>query len=982
MQRKIAEELKLDSETMALFDKQDEEDDFNSVDHGSRDVIRGVSQVIAQTLVNRKFMMLFLNGSDDEVDVNRFGISPQSWTEHHAVVWTFKRRSLTINIGRYDEIRTNLRHTNVFLDCSGSDLISSEFRALVREEAASIVFRHPLMRGINLTTGTDLTTMVMKCCMYELFLQHSFHNVTGFDWVAHAPNYWTCDGIIKGDGTRKIGDLLHQDIHWVGGASWLGTMFERLMGDPEVPFFVVKDDISLFKKRSYRWISITSKNIKLHEHMKAILKSATSLFVALEKWDNPQILPDGLFKHCRNLGVLVMSHCAFSFISPPFVQCHGLRFLGLDHCTNDNTREGENSTNWSCLQSLWLLDLRYTEWGNILSAEKLDILINLRELNIEGFLCWQLTNRLWGRLPYLQKVRIIKPSRKEETSSIDCHNLFMDKKLDVEILDLSGNRDMENLPVSLSMAKSLQMLVLDGCDGLENVVVPDELRSSLRSFSFDGYGPANHWASSFKLHLGTSSERKQPPDLDKRDLKTSKISLKGCMQLENLFIRGLPNLVELDLSGCPIKMLDLTTMVANVPMLKWLFLLGCENLRMISWASYDPMELSHLEVVCIDTRPERAHGFTRPSIAQHKRVSLQLHAILVDARLARSLYSLVHHYENQRGYEDIYFNIHVTSSIEYGEGVQLETTSKDMIKPSIEQPHIHLRRYGDDAFSKIGDTPLLIFPQPPTQQLDRHVQIRRGSHGLESEFAHYYGLGYLLTQRAESLHMHDALTSASMHTGIWRRLRWCRLERCPNLCTVFPPGAYACDTLQIIYASDLLRADFIWSKGSRWHPAFENLQHLHLRSCPRLQFVLPVWVSSFPSLETLHVIHCGALTHVFVLDEVYPKEILVHGVPFPKLTTIHLHDLPKLQQIMGEVKMIAPAIETIRIRGCFVLRRLPALRGREPGLKRPAIETEKDVWDALEWDGLAAGHHPDLFEPSVHSRYYRRSRLLRGTVLR
>ena len=43
---------------------------------------------------------------------------------------------------------------------------------------------------------------------------------------------------------------------------------------------------------------------------------------------------------------------------------------------------------------------------------------------------------------------------------------------------------------------------------------------------------------------------------------------------------------------------------------------------------------------------------------------------------------------------------------------------------------------------------------------------------------------------------------------------------------------------------------------------------------------------------------------------------------------------------------------------------------------------EKEVWDALEWDGLAAGHHPSLFEPPAHSRYYRRRRLLRGTVLR
>ncbi|RLM75634.1 hypothetical protein C2845_PM15G08510 [Panicum miliaceum] len=116
MQRKIVEELKLGSETiMATFDKQDEEDDFNGVDLGSRDVIPSVSQVIAQTVFNRKFVMVFLNGSDDEVDIRNFGISPQYCD--HVIVWTFKRRSLTIH-AQYDEIASKLRYTHLFLDSS------------------------------------------------------------------------------------------------------------------------------------------------------------------------------------------------------------------------------------------------------------------------------------------------------------------------------------------------------------------------------------------------------------------------------------------------------------------------------------------------------------------------------------------------------------------------------------------------------------------------------------------------------------------------------------------------------------------------------------------------------------------------------------------------------------------------------------------------------------------------------------------------
>jgi hypothetical protein len=107
-------------------------------------------------------------------------------------------------------------------------------------------------------------------------------------------------------------------------------------------------------------------------------------------------------------------------------------------------------------------------------------------------------------------------------TSIDHHNSLFVDKMNMEILDLSGNRDMENLPASLSMAKKTpDAFVGCGCDGLENVVVPEGLPSSLRPFSFDGYGrPLTHWMPSFKVPPG-SSEQELPTDADERDVKTS-----------------------------------------------------------------------------------------------------------------------------------------------------------------------------------------------------------------------------------------------------------------------------------------------------------------------------------------------------------------------------------------------------------------------------------------------------------------------------
>ncbi|EMS59203.1 hypothetical protein TRIUR3_01004 [Triticum urartu] len=154
-------------------------------------------------------------------------------------------------------------------------------------------------------------------------------------------------------------------------------------------------------------------------------------------------------------------------------------------------------------------------------------------------------------------------------------------------------------------------------------------------------------------------------------------------------------------------------------------------------------------------------------------------------------------------------------------------------------------------------------------------------------------------------------------------------------------------------------------------------EHLHLRSCPRLQFVVPLYGLSFPSLKTLHIIHCGDLVHVFELNMDYPEEVTTLSVRFPKLTAIHLHDLPKLQKIC-EVKMVAPALESIKIRGCWNLHRLPCVGARGQGEKKPAVEIEKEVWGALEWDN---DHRPDHFGPPVHSRYYK-EKLPRISVLR
>lgn len=501
---------------------------------------------------------------------------------------------------------------------------------------------------------------------------HNKQNTNEFVWPAHASNYWTCDGIIQGARALEVSNALHPEVSFECRSYELKRVVEMLKMDPKAPFLLLEDDNKFVysnSNRPYRWVFAIS-NDTIQEAMQTKMASASSIFLATQMYSGGLLgIPDGFFEQCSSLCVLFLSCCAFNFVSPPFLHCQTLKFIGLDRCKSNSTVELQGK--WACLQNLRVIDLRYTDWVEIFHEEKMELMTNqLMEVNIEGVRCSQLTSQLKKRLPCLERLRIINPQNEAETSSssTDINDIFVDKT-DLQLLDLSGNKEKKNLPTSISNAGQLKVLILDGCDALEDVVVPNRLPSSLRSFSFDGYGSAApSRASTIELPLQSCRPVRRGV-IRMKDVKTSVISLEGCTQLDNLFLRGLPNLVELDLSGCAIKVLDFGTMVTDVPCLKRLFLLGCEHLRAIRWGPNE-RQSTLLELLCIDTRPARkVLGCARPSLAvEHKSFQVQ-----VDARLARSLLAPIKYV----GFCDSYSNISITSSMASNSGVvQPEETSK------------------------------------------------------------------------------------------------------------------------------------------------------------------------------------------------------------------------------------------------------------------------------------------------------------------
>jgi hypothetical protein len=139
-------------------------------------------------------------------------------------------------------------------------------------------------------------------------------------------------------------------------------------------------------------------------------------------------------------------------------------------------------------------------------------------------------------------------------------------------------------------------------------------------------------------------------------------------------------------------------------------------------------------------------------------------------------------------------------------------------------------------------------------------------------------------------------------------------------------------------------------------------------------------------LVTLEIVWCSDLKEIFPVyysDDYYLEQESRYGLEFGSLKHIHLHELPRLRGICGggDARLAAPNLETIKIRGCWSLRRLPAVVGYHRRSRRVKCDCdcEKEWWDRLEWDGLSVGHDPSLYKPT-HPRYYKK-RMLRGSVL-
>ncbi|TKW30811.1 hypothetical protein SEVIR_2G062400v4 [Setaria viridis] len=940
LQKAVAEQLQLPDEVMKMFDRQDEEDDFRGVAEGSRAELQQVAWEIYQHTqkANRRLLVIFHNGSSEEIDLATCcGLSLSGYSTSK-VLWTFQGRYRIKPRTKVDKAMKSAGTTDAFLSAGPRRYGKEEqlWSYLVLEEAAEVA------EACKVTAGSrdiiNKPTQVAECFLYMLDLCCKGSQSIDYDLATHGANYWVCDR------NRIIHQLQHEERDVNGGDKddglWraVDALQQQMLLDMDHHQYLTSPHLAMFINSKPYWTSPTCGFTRIPAG-------------AIHNGD--------MFQHCSNkLHVLKLSRCTFNFQSPPFQCCQSLKFLWLDRCQhtgiNNTDGEGKEEDVRRCFQRLWVLDVRDMHCVHILSGQMMDYMTQLRELNVMRTWKWDM-GQLQGRLPNIRKLRVAMSS---VTCSCSEENLFSEMNK-MEVLEFSGN-NIDSFCITINNSSCLETV---------NIV------------EFGGF---------------------------------KRISFKGCTKLKNLIFSGrLYHVCALDISGTAVKTLDLTG-ITNLG-LHELYLLDCKKLCAILWPPEDIMKRD-LDKLCIDTTRSAPTAQSREEIAKRGTTAATIgtsaattvlhrsrptnefpwYISVRDARLLMSLEAVfggLPYTESRK----LYLEVSPTPSpTVFAAGCRDEGIKSGSRSELQRQPAPAIYAAPGTTAKCDGDATGIMWmwscpDVPDLHETSCYMHIQETNTITVPEFVIYC---------AKILHVRGSMSITVFPSGTesqgseWVQLEWCRIERCPRLEDVFTLGEQIRGlegrsySMKTFWASQLRKASCIWkySEPCGVCRTFEYLVFLHLDCCPRLVHVLPLSLymidrdlpESLSQLETLEITWCGDLREVFPLEPYAKRYVKQQPQPvtldFPGLKRIHLHELPRLHSICGGVRMSAPNLETIKIRGCWSLKRLPDVGG---GDKAVECDCEKEWWDRLEWDD---GSQVTRYKP-IHSRYYKKT-LLRSSVLR
>ncbi|TVU50906.1 hypothetical protein EJB05_02303, partial [Eragrostis curvula] len=422
LQKMIADELKLPQQVMAIFDKHDEEDDFEGVEQGSRDVISDVKWEILKALNNQKFMVVFHNGSGSYIDLWEYGV-PVIKSVSGSVLWASGGRFPSpVMIRDDDAIMKSVGLSDValsvFLPSKDDEEVQHTFKSLLYADAKEVA------RYIGLPNPVMSRMIVLECILYRALRGDD----CSIDWGTHASNYWVCDGIIEAtiNGWRNAWEI----------ANSLQMNMNIDLSESEIELI---RDCGEQWVHSDRWVSAND----LKGAAIQVPPEATSFFCSAN------------ISSRNNNATLVLE-----------ADKDAVDYRGVEKRHSNNSRN-----NGACFRKLWVLDLRHTNWYWLLSEDMMDEMVELRELNrrLAPMSCLSHSSHLVSPCSANTKVKSISFQGCARLESLLLTGLFQS----LLELDISGTA-LKTLNLSAMQAPHLRRLFLLACGNLCAILWPQE----------------------------------------------------------------------------------------------------------------------------------------------------------------------------------------------------------------------------------------------------------------------------------------------------------------------------------------------------------------------------------------------------------------------------------------------------------------------------------------------------------------------------
>ncbi|KAK7819856.1 probable disease resistance protein At4g27220 [Quercus suber] len=183
--------------------------------------------------------------------------------------------------------------------------------------------------------------------------------------------------------------------------------------------------------------------------------------------------------------------------------------------------------------------------------------------------------------------------------------------------------------------------------------------------------------------------------------------------------------------------------------------------------------------------------------------------------------------------------------------------------------------------------------------------------------------------------------------GNINKMRGCLIEGCDDIETIVDGDSErrsALENLEKMYINNVPKLESIW-EGPVHSGSLANLTSLILKKCPKLKKIFSNgMIKELCRLQ--HLIIEGSLEIKEIITKFENNEF--EPKVLPKLKTLELYDLPKVESICTDDSLEWPALENIKISMCQSLTRLPF--NCENAVKLRCIECQQLWWSALVWN--------------------------------